>query len=96
MQFVHLSYLQQLSDLLEDKHKSQAARLGYIAKQIREKYVVHINGADTPKLTRCKVCHGPITCDNVYMRKKKQFVKCSLCDTTVLVANMGNKKKEAG
>lgn len=82
MQFIHLSYLQQLSELLEDKTKSQAARLGFIAKQIQEKHVIHINGADTPKLRRCKACHGPITCDDVINKKKNLTIKCSLCGNT--------------
>lgn len=75
----HLSYLQQLSDLLEDKHKPLAARFGYIAKKIASKHVVHINGADPPKLRHCFCCHAPITSSDVRCNGAKLFIECSLC-----------------
>lgn len=77
--YLHLSYLQQLSDLLEDKHKTQAARLNYIAKQICEKHVVHISGYDPPKLKRCKACQAPILSDDLLIENKMLVKKCSLC-----------------
>lgn len=77
---LHLEYLDQLSGLLKEEHPSQAARLGYIAKQICEKHVIHIDGVDTPKLVRCKACRVPITSECVMMTKEKQFkVKCRTC-----------------
>lgn len=79
MTFLHLAYLQQVSDLLEERHQPLAARLGFIASKISAKHLVHVNGADTPKLRRCKACQAPITCDDIRSAKKKIFVKCSLC-----------------
>lgn len=79
MTFLHLAYLQQVSDLLEDQHKPLAARLGFIASKISSKHLVHVNGADPPKLRRCKACQAPITCDNVRPEARKILVKCSLC-----------------
>lgn len=79
MTFLHLAYLQQVSDLLEDKHKPLAARLGYIAKKISTKHLIHTNGADQPKLRRCKACYAPITTDNIKSRRRKLLIHCSLC-----------------
>lgn len=81
MQNFQLSYLEQLSELLEDKYKSQCARLGYISKQIREKHVVHVKGADPPKIKHCKSCQAMITCNDVISRRRhKILIKCPLCN----------------
>lgn len=80
--YLHLSYLQQVSDLLENEHKPLAARLSFIAKKISSKHQIHINGADVPKLRHCKACQAPITCDNIRSKSKSLVVKCSLCGFT--------------
>lgn len=77
----HLAYLQQVSEILEDEHKRLAARLGYIAKKISAKYVIHVNGVDTPKLRRCKVCQSQITLGEIHYKSKTIHIKCSLCGT---------------
>lgn len=77
--FEHLSYLHQVSDLLQDKLKSQAARLGHIAKEVQLKYVVHIRGSDPPKLRRCKACQSPLGCDNIGVKGSFIEAKCPLC-----------------
>lgn len=79
MTFVHLAYLQQVSELLEDKHKPIAARLGFIAKKIASKHLVHIKGTDSPKLRRCKACQAPITCADVKSKNGSLHVRCPLC-----------------
>lgn len=83
----HLAYLQQASDLLEDKHKPLAARLGFIAKKISTKHLVHSNGADPPKLRHCKACQAPITCEDVKSKRKSLNIKCSLCGLTRKYSN---------
>lgn len=75
----HLAYLQQVSELIEDKHKPLAARFGFIAKKISSKHMIHIRGFDPPKLRRCKACQAPITCDNIKSKDHSLRVGCSLC-----------------
>ena len=65
--------------MLEDKHKPLAARLGFIAKKIASKHLVHIKGLDPPKLRRCKACQAPITCEDVKSKRKLLVITCSLC-----------------
>lgn len=78
---LHLQYLDTLSEVLGDKHPSQAARLGYIAKQVCEKHVVHIRGVDAPKLLRCKACRAFINIDSIKSTKSKTIeVRCNLCN----------------
>lgn len=74
-----LSYLQQVSDLLQDKYKRLAARLGYIAKLIQLGQQVHTRGTDAPRLMRCKACHAPINFDNIRHEERWIHIKCSLC-----------------
>lgn len=78
----HLQYLQQLSDMIEDDHKNLAANYGHIMKSIMEKNLVHVNGKDSPKLRRCKACHGPINAENLGFKNKKVQLTCPLCATT--------------
>lgn len=82
MTHLHLSYLQQVSDLLEDQHKPLAAKLGYIAKKIASKHVVHTSGTDSLKLRHCQSCQAPITCTDTKCDKGKLILKCSLCGNT--------------
>ena len=75
----HLAYLQQLSDLLEDKHKPLAAHYGYIAREIAYKHVVHSSGLDSPKLRHCRACQTPITSSDVKCDDGKLHIRCPLC-----------------
>lgn len=77
--FHHLTYLQQISDIIEDKHKPLAAYYGHIAQKIAKNHVVHLNGADPNRLRHCSACQAPITCDNLKSRKGKIKVRCSIC-----------------
>lgn len=79
MTLLHLAYLQDISDILEANHKPLAARLGFIAKKISCKHLVHIKGSEPSKLRRCKSCQAPITSDNVKSKDKALKVTCSLC-----------------
>lgn len=74
-----LSYLQQIGDLLKDKYKPVAARLGYISKLIQLGQQVHVKGTDAPRLTRCKACHAPINFDDIHHEKQWIRITCSLC-----------------
>lgn len=87
MNHLHLAYLQQVSQLINDKHKPLAAYYAYISKKIELKHLVHIRGADPPKTSRCKACQAPITCDNIQSRAKKLVVKCSLCGFIRMFSN---------
>lgn len=91
---LNLAYLQQISDLIEDKHKPLAAQYGYIAKKIALKSVVSIKGSDPPKSRRCKACQAPITCDNVKIKKKKIFASCSLCGYSRPVCRVSIKQQQ--
>lgn len=79
MTYLHLAYLQQLSQLLGHQHKNLAGRLGYIAKKISQKHVVHTNGADLPKLFLCKACQTPVDVRDVQSKGKKTILKCPSC-----------------
>lgn len=79
MTLLHLAYLQQLSELL-DNHKPLAARYGYIANEIAQKFTVHTKGVDAPKLLHCFACQAPITCSNIKPKGGKIIVHCDLCD----------------
>lgn len=94
---LNLAYLQQISEIIEDKHKPLAAQYGYIAKKIALKNLVSITGSDPPKLKRCKACQAPINCDNVRTKKKKIVVTCSLCKYSRPVGKVvvGSKQKPA-
>lgn len=79
MNLYHLSYLQQASELLEDEHKPVAAKLGYIAKKVAARFTIHTQGADPPKLRRCKACQAPITSGDLRVADKRLVARCSLC-----------------
>lgn len=79
MNLNHLSYLQQVSDLIEDDHKSLAAHYGYIAKKIASKNVIHLSGIDPSRLRHCAACQAPITSRDLKNDKGKLNVKCTLC-----------------
>lgn len=91
-QQLHLSYLQQVSDLLQDKHKRLAARLGYIAKKIQQKHVVHIKGIDAPRLRKCKACQGPLNVEDIRHEVQWIVVKCPLCSLTKRYGLLDDKK----
>lgn len=83
MAHLHISYLQQASEILQEDYKPLAARLNNIAKRIAAKHVIKIKSVDSPKLMFCKTCQAPFTCDNFRVGKKESIiVKCSLCELT--------------
>lgn len=89
----HLAYLQQVSDILESSCKPLAARLGFIAKKIASKHVIHIKGIDAPKLRRCKACQAPITVSDVKFNRKQIVASCSLCKFQKRYGQQARKRK---
>lgn len=87
-----LSYLQQASDILQDKYKRLAARLGYTAKLIQLGHQVHVKGIDAPRLRRCKACHAPLGFDNIRHEERWLYIKCSLCGVQRKYSILNNMK----
>lgn len=79
MNHLHLSYLEQVIEFIEDDHKPLAARYGYIAREIAFKHVFHLKGTDPTRLRRCKSCQAPITSSNIKSLKGHIHIKCEIC-----------------
>lgn len=91
-QYLHLSYLQQVSDLLRSEHLGLAARLGYIAKKIQQKHLVHIKGIDAPRLRKCKTCQAPLNVEDIRHEQQWILVKCPLCGLIKRYGLLADKK----